>query len=74
MSPKRLAEGCQLVVAGEIERAIGGKDAAEEPQMFGDALGKCGIGGSGEVDRAAGGVLLLKKLQKFAVVGQMSYV
>ena len=42
--------------------------------MLGDALGKCGIGGSCQINRPAGGVLLLKKLQEFAIVGQVSYV
>jgi hypothetical protein len=36
-----------------------------------DALGEDGIGGGGEVDGAACGVLLLQILKEFAVVGEV---
>ncbi len=42
--------------------------------MVGDALGEGGVGGGGEIDGAAGGVLLLKILKEFAVVGEMGDV
>ena len=67
-------EGGELVVAGEVELAVGGEDAGEEAEVVGDAVGGVGIGGGGEVDGAAGGVLLLKILKKFAVVGEMGDV
>jgi hypothetical protein len=69
-----LAEGLELVVAGEVEGAVGGEDAGEEAEMVGDALGEDGIGGGGEVDWAAGGVLLLKILKEFAVVREVGDV
>jgi len=40
----------------------------------GDPLGENGVGGGGEVDGATGGVLLLKILEKFAVIREMSDV
>ena len=67
-------EGGEFVVAGEVELAVGGEDSGEEAEVVGDALGEGGIGGGGEVDGAAGGVLLLKKLKKFAVIGQVGDV
>ena len=42
--------------------------------MGGNAVGGVGIGGGGEVDGAADGVLLLKILKEFAVVGEVGYV
>ena len=42
--------------------------------MVGYTLGEGSIGGRGEVDGAPCGVLLLKILQKFAVVRQVSNV
>ena len=42
--------------------------------MVGDAVGGVGVGGGGEVDGAAGGVLLLKILKEFAVVGEVGDV
>lgn len=42
--------------------------------MRGDAVGRAGVGGGGEVDGATGGLLLLKVLQKFAVVREVGYV
>jgi len=67
-------EGGELVFAGEVELAVGGEDAGEESQVVGDAVGGVGVGGGGEVDGTAGGVLLLKILKEFAVVGEMSDV
>jgi hypothetical protein len=69
-----LAEGGQLVVSSEVKDAVGGEDAGEEAEVVGDALGGGGVCGGGEVDGAAGGVLLLQILQKFAVIRQVSYV
>jgi len=37
-------------------------------------MGGVGVGGGGEVDRPAGGVLLLKILKEFAVVGEVGYI
>ena len=74
MSPKRWTEGGELVLAGEIESAVGGEDAGEDAEMVGDAVGGVGVGGGGEVDGAARGALLLKILKEFAVVGQMGDV
>ena len=54
--------------------AVGGEDAGEEAEMGGDAVGGVGVGGGGEVDGAAGGVLLLKILEEFAVVGEVGDV
>ena len=42
--------------------------------MIGDAVGGVGVGGGGEIDGAAGGVLLFKILKEFTVVGQVSDV
>ena len=39
--------------------------------MSSDAVGGVGVGGCGEVDGAACGVLLLEVLEEFAVVGEM---
>ena len=69
-----LAEGGELVVASEVDVAIGGEYAVEEAEVVGDALGQDGIGGCGEVDWAAGGVLLLQILKEFAVIGEMGDV
>ncbi len=67
-------KGGQLGVAGEVELAIGGEDAGEDAKVRGDAVGGVGICGCGEIDGTAGGALLLKILEEFAVVGQMGYV
>ena len=67
-------EGGELVLSGEVELAVGGEDAGEEAEMVGDAVGGVGVGGGGEVDGAAGGALLLKILEEFAVVGEMGDV
>jgi hypothetical protein len=69
-----LAEGCQLIVTSEVEGAIGGENSAEKPKVFCHPVSECGVGGGGEVDWAASGVLLFKKLQKFSVIGQIGYV
>jgi hypothetical protein len=42
--------------------------------MCGDPFGQNGVGGGGKVDRAASGVLLLKILEKFAIVREMGDV
>jgi hypothetical protein len=42
--------------------------------VVGDTLGEDGAGSGGEVEGAAGGVLLLKILEELAVVGEMGYV
>jgi len=68
------AEGVQLVFAGEVEFAVGGEDAGEEAEVVGDAMGGVGVGGGGEVDGTTGGVLLLKILKEFPVVGEVGYV
>ena len=67
-------EGGEFVFAGEVELAVGGEDAGEEAEMGGDAVGGVGVGGGGEVDGAAGGALLLKVLEEFAVVGEVGDV
>jgi hypothetical protein len=67
-------EGEELVVAGEVGFAVGGEDAGEETEVVGDTLGEDGVGGGGEVDGAAGGVLLLEVLEEFAVVGEVGYI
>jgi hypothetical protein len=64
-------EGGELVLAGEVGLTIGSENASEEAEMRSDAVGGVGVGGSGEVDGAAGGALLLKILKEFAVVGEM---
>ena len=61
-------------MGGEVESAVGGEDASEETKVVGDAVGEDGVGCGGEVDGAAGGVLLLKILQQFAVVGEVNDV
>ncbi len=68
------AEGGELVFAGEVELAVGGEDAGEEAQVVRDAVGGVGVGCGGKVDGAAEGVLLLKILKEFAVVGEVGYV
>jgi hypothetical protein len=40
--------------------------------VVGYALGEGAVGSGGEVDGAAGGVLLLEELEEFAIVGEMS--
>jgi len=67
-------EGGELVFACEVELAVGGENAGEETEMGGDAVGGVGVGGGGEVDRAAGGALLLKILKEFAIVGEVGDV
>jgi len=61
-------------MAGEIVGAVGGEDSGEQPEVVGDALGEDGVGGGGEVDGAAGSVLLLKILKEFAVIGEVGDV
>jgi hypothetical protein len=68
------AEGCQLVVSGEVQGTIGGDDSGEEAEVIGDSLGQDRIGGGGEIDGAAGGVLLLQILKEFAVVREVGDV
>jgi len=68
------AKGSELVLAGEVELAVGSEDAGEEAEMICDATGGVGVGGGGEVDGAACGVLLLKILKELAVVGEVGYV
>ena len=67
-------EGGELILAGEVDLAVGGEDTGEEAEVIGDAVGGVGVGGGGEIDGAAGGALLLKILKEFAVVGQMGDV
>jgi hypothetical protein len=67
-------EGGEFVFAGEVNGAVGGKDAGEEAQVGGYAVRGVGIGGSGEVDRAPGGSLLFKILKEFAVVREVGDV
>ena len=67
-------EGGKLVFAGEVEVTVGGEDAGEDAEVVGDAVGGVGVGGGGEVDRAAGGALLLKILKEFAIVGEVGDV
>gem|GEM_PF-6682022 len=69
-----LAEGFKFAGAGEVDGAFGGENSGEEAEMVCDALGDGGVGGCGEVDGATGGVLLLKVLEQFAVVGEMGDV
>ena len=64
-------EGGEFVFAGEVDGAVGGQDAGKEPEVVGDAVGSVGVGGCGEVDRAASGTLLFKILKEFAVVGKV---
>ena len=68
------AKGRELVFAGEVELAVGGENAGEEAQVSGDAIGRVGVCGGCEVDRAADGVLLLKILKEFVVVGEVGDV
>ena len=67
-------EGGEFVFAGEVELAVGGEDAGEDAEVGGDAVGGVGVGGGGEVDWAAGGALLFKILEEFAVVGEVGDV
>ncbi len=57
-------EGLQLVVAGEVVCAVGGEDVLEEAEVLGDAVGEGAIGGGGEEERAAVGVLLPKEVEQ----------
>jgi hypothetical protein len=61
-------------VSSEVKDTVGGEDSCEDAEMVGDALGEDGVGGGGEVDGAAGGVLLLKILKEFAVIGEVGDV
>jgi hypothetical protein len=69
-----LAEDGQFVVSREVGGSVGGENAGKEPKVGGDAVGYGGVGGGREVDRTACGLLLLKILQKLAVVWEMRYV
>jgi hypothetical protein len=61
-------------VSGEVNCAVGGEDAGEDAEVVGDALGEGDVGGGSKVDGAAGGVLLLKILKEFAVIGEVGDV
>ncbi len=61
-------------MAGEVEGSFGGEDSGEEAEVIGDSLGEDGVGGGGEIDGTAGGVLLLKILKEFAVIGEVGDV
>ena len=63
-----------MFLPARLSCAVGGEDAGEEAEVVGDAVGGVGVGGGGEVDGAAGGVLLLKILKEFAVIGEMGDV
>ena len=71
---KLVAEGCQLIVSSEVHGAIGGDNSGEETEVVGDSLGENRIGGCGEIDGAASGVLLFKILKNLAVIGEMGNV
>jgi len=69
-----LAEEGQFVVSREVGGSVGGENAGKEPKVCGDAVGYGGVGGGREIDGTARGLLLLKILQKLAVVWEMRYV
>jgi hypothetical protein len=72
--PEVRAEGGELVFAGEVELTVGGEDAGEDAKVGGDTVGGVGVGCSSEVDGAAAGILLLKILKEFPVVGEVGDV
>ncbi len=66
-----LAEGGQFIDSRKVKSAIGSKNTVKEAQMLCDSFCKSGIGSRRQVDRPPFSMLLLKKLQKLAVIGQM---